>query len=254
MRVVQLSDCHLLSDPDLLFKGVNPAQHVQEALNHIARLQPSADLLVLTGDLAHDERVETYRWLKAQLNQTSIPFCLVPGNHDSPTLMDDEFGPQGGNPYGGFVIHRNGWSFLGLSTHRPNREEGYLGERQLSWCQSHLQALGETPTLVFMHHPPVAVGSPWIDRIGLHDSAAFAQCLIDAPQVKGIFCGHVHQPFAGLIGQTPVYTTPSTAVQFRPNTDVPQLTEERPAYRIIDLGKDAMQTETRSWCETSPVS
>ena len=245
MRIVQLSDCHLLSDPDQLFKGVNPADHVQRILKDLSTLEKPADLMVITGDIAHDEKEETYRWLFHQLRNQSIPFQLIPGNHDSPALIREQFGPQGEHPSDGFTTQLNGWSLIGLSTHIPKQEAGRIGKAQLAWCRSYLQAHARSPTLLFLHHPPIDVGSPWIDGIGLEDKALFAELVAQSPQVKAIFCGHVHQDQMAHIAQTPVYTTPSTAMQFEPKTKTTQLSKEPPAYRIIELVEEQVKTSIR---------
>ena len=54
-RIVQISDCHLFTDPAEELRGVQPHQAVLAALQHVTEHEGNADYLVISGDLAHDE-------------------------------------------------------------------------------------------------------------------------------------------------------------------------------------------------------
>jgi len=71
-----------------------------------------------------------------------------------------------------------------------------------------------TRTLLFVHHPPVAINVDWLDKIGLDGASDLVNLIEASLQIKVICAGHVHQEFAGRIGSTALYTTPSTCVQF----------------------------------------
>ena len=73
------------------------------------------------------------------------------------------------------------------------------------------------PTLLALHHPPIATGiAPW-DEIGLApaDRAALGRVLDAHPQVRRLVAGHVHQIITGSLAGRPVLTVPSTYVQAR---------------------------------------
>jgi Icc protein len=93
-----------------------------------------------------------------------------------------------------------------------------------------------------MHHPPISVASAWLDRIMLQNADELAAVLESAPQVRGIFCGHVHQEFDGKLGAIPVFTTPATGIQFAPRTDALQFDKLPPGFRVIDLDGDEFHT------------
>jgi Icc protein len=71
-----------------------------------------------------------------------------------------------------------------------------------------------TRTLLFVHHPPIAINVAWLDKIALDEAAELVDLIKASPQIKVICAGHVHQEFAGRIGAAAVFTTPSTSVQF----------------------------------------
>ena len=48
--------------------------------------------------------------------------------------------------------------------------------------------------MLFVHHPAISVGSPWLDEIGLQQPERFAEIVRDAPQVKLIVDGRTAFP------------------------------------------------------------
>jgi len=79
---------------------------------------------------------------------------------------------------------------------------GALSGEQLSWLR---ELLGdETPTLLFMHHPPDGI-------LREPDGDSLAAVLRDHPGVvKAIFSGHVHRFLQGEFADVPSYTVGST--------------------------------------------
>jgi Icc protein len=89
--------------------------------------------------------------------------------------------------------------------------------------------------LLFTHHPPIEVGSRWLDEIGLRDADALGQLLAAHGQVRLVVSGHIHQELAGSIAGACVQTTPAVAPQFRPRTAEFEIEPGPPAYRVIEL-------------------
>ena len=90
-----------------------------------------------------------------------------------------------------------------------------------------------------MHHPPIAVGTAWIDAIGLADRTVLADQVAASASCRGILAGHVHQAFTGRLGDCPIWTTPSTMRQFRPGATT--FTEDKavaPGWRWLALHDD----------------
>lgn len=228
LRIVQMTDLHLLGDAHARYRGLDTRQHFLDALALTRRLAP--DLLILTGDLAQDEATATYAWLHAQLQQSGLEWVWLPGNHDDPDKMQAFAEP---------VFHRTyaHWQLLGLSSHQPGQVEGWLDEQQLQRLQQALQQ--PQPLLVALHHPPIKVNSRWMDAIGLQNADAFWQ-LVDNPShqapLKLLLCGHVHQPLRVRQQQTLVLTTPATAAQFTPFSDDFSINDKGlPAIRLLRL-------------------
>ena len=85
----------------------------------------------------------------------------------------------------------------------------------VDWLAQRLDEDRETPTIVAMHHPPILVGLPWLDEIGLPESdrTALAALLARSPQVKRVVAGHVHRTVTATLGGCAVVTCASTNIQ-----------------------------------------
>jgi Icc protein len=240
VRLIQLTDLHLFADPAAELRGVSPRVRFEALL---AALQPewaAADRLIITGDLTHDDRRETYLALRELLVDWLDVLRVIPGNHDDPAVMRDVFGDrvQVAAERNVFSEEMGGWRLIGLDTHVSGTVAGRAGEQQLDWLAEQLKSATDRPALVCLHHPPVSIGSRWLDKVGLQDGTELNAILARHPQVRLVCCGHVHQESAIGGGGRTVLTTPATAVQFRPGTETQEIDGAAPGYRVIELNDD----------------
>ncbi|MFN0050547.1 MAG: phosphodiesterase [Planctomycetales bacterium] len=235
-RVVQLTDCHLFADPQEALRGVVTWPRFVAALVDIRRRVPDCQWLIITGDLTHDESRAAYQAVRRELGDWVDRVRVIPGNHDDRPLLGELF-PQGDTGPEGrqtFAVSASGWQLIGLDAQIPGKLPGELGEAQRSWLQGQLER-SPRPTLLFVHHPPIPVGSPWLDVIGLQDARELGELLRRFPQVRLVACGHVHQELAGSLGSATVLTTPAVGPQFRPRTAALEIDPAPPAYRVLEL-------------------
>ncbi|HEY9846754.1 MAG TPA: metallophosphoesterase, partial [Candidatus Caenarcaniphilales bacterium] len=85
--IAQLSDLHLFAEVEQQLMGVVTFDALQAVLEHLQALQPQPDILLLTGDLSHDETQASYECLQDLLALLKIPVYWLAGNHDSLPLM-----------------------------------------------------------------------------------------------------------------------------------------------------------------------
>ncbi|PMR69657.1 phosphodiesterase [Halomonas heilongjiangensis] len=237
MRLVQISDCHLHADPRARSRAGFPLRQLEAVIEAVNRERP--DVVLVTGDVSQDETAASYQLAARTLAKLSAPWFWLAGNHDAPALMAEtrELLDE---------LDLDTWRVLLLDTRVGGQPHGELGPERLGRLAERL-AEDERPTLLVMHHPPLAVGSAWLDEIGLEDREAFWETLAAFRQVKAIFCGHIHQAFTGyrqLAGspqrleerQVAVYGCPSTTDQFLPGAETFAVDEaSRPGYRVVDL-------------------
>lgn len=240
LRVVQISDLHLFADPEGELKGLKPQAGVTAVLKTIQERYPHVDQLISTGDHTHDELPATYLRLREILQPWLPQFHLVPGNHDDREVIHEVFGeycPPDVNRIR-FSFEAGGWQFFGLDSHVPGELYGEVGAEQWGWLEFEVGRESSKPTAIFLHHPPLPIGSPWMDKIGLRDAERLPRILKSNPQVKFVSHGHIHQEFQGDCSGIPVMSCPSAAVQFRPRTAELEVDTLSPGFRVFELNDD----------------
>ena len=243
IRIVQVTDTHLFRDADGLLAGVSTWKTFRAVLGQIERHHGDFDYLILTGDLAQDEELETYLMLREVLGDWIERCRIIPGNHDNranlrkvfPDLFAQDQGPLT------FALSSGDWKIVGLDSHLPGETKGRVDAEQFQWLKDQLTMDPSARTLLFIHHPPVAINVDWLDKIGLDEAADLVDLIKASPQIEVICAGHVHQEFAGQIGAAAMYTTPSTCVQFGARTEK-SFDTRAAGYRTFRLG-DGCNTE-----------
>jgi Icc protein len=250
-RILQLTDLHLFCDVDSTLKGIPTRKTLQSVVDAIRKEEGEFDRVVITGDHTHDEQPESYKIARGFFEPWIERLAIVPGNHDDRAVMQSVFGdvierlatgPVKDDDRIVFSFHCGQWLCLGLDTHAPGEVAGHFGERQADWLRAQLSDHGDNPSLLFCHHPPIDVGSEWMDRIGLKDRHRLLDVVQDYSSVRLICCGHVHHESEGHAGHVRVVTTPSTGIQFDPRGSEPQFANDPPGYRIIELAGDQLKT------------
>ena len=236
MDIIQISDCHLFADLDATLAGVNTAQTLLKVLQVITD-DEIPDLILVTGDVAHDEGRTTYEQFKGMLDKLDINYYCLPGNHDQPRYLKSVFGDNFVGQFHNFIW--NGWQIILLSTAMPGNVSGRLNSQQLAMLSNALHA-HRKPTVIFMHHHAVPIQCPWLDNIGLENADEFLAILHSTSAVKAVFCGHVHQEFIHHQNKIAFYGTPSTCFQFKPHSLTVEYDDALPAYRSIKLCKDGL--------------
>ena len=240
-RIVQITDCHLFADRHATLRDIATWPRFEAVLAAIEELSPAPELIVITGDTAHDEQVETYQRVREVFANRLSRLKMIPGNHDNRDALVKTFpescGLAGDRVH--FVIDSDAWRLIGLYSQIPGEVSGLLGVEQLDWFRNQLTTSNNRHIGVFVHHQPVDVGSSWLDAIGLQDGQALLSIAAEYPAARFISAGHVHQEFRVETGSTTVLTTPAVGPQFRPRSNEIQIQrDEPPAFRIFDLDAD----------------
>ena len=220
-------------------------QTLSAVIDHYLQDPWRADLVYLTGDLAQDESRGAYRNLCSAIDRLALPVDAVPGNHDNPEFMREELATYG------LCRERkiSGWTLIGLNSWQPGEAAGRLGDGELERLDIALERNAGRPVAVFLHHPPVNLGSAWIDRLGLEDRDAFFELAHRHANLRLIVFGHAHQAFAASEGTLDIVGTPSTGRQFKPKTVRFELDERPPAYRRFEFCADGSFSTELVWIE-----
>lgn len=211
--IAQISDPHVVERGTLLYGMIDTGAMLAAAVSRVIRLRPSPDLVVLSGDLVNDGTPSEYNWLRELLLPLPMPWQLMPGNHDDRGQLRAAFPEQGFSGDELCCARRevDDLRLLFLDTTIPGEEGGEIADAQLAWLDAAVDA--ERASLLFLHHPPFAIGIAGMDAIACRGADQLAQWLQRHPQVRAIACGHVHRPIFTSFAGRPAMTAPSVAHQ-----------------------------------------
>lgn len=237
-RLAHLTDTHLLAKPGATLRGVDPGLQFERVVASVARFHP--DLVLLTGDLAHDGEAASYRALHRALAPLNRPVLAIPGNHDQPAVLEEVFGRRP-------IVSRAGaWRIVLLNTRIAGRIGGSVRAEELEGAAKTLARTRGAPLLLALHHPPVSLGSPWLDVMELEGADRLAEWVTRQPALRLILSGHVHQAAHRKFAGRPLFTSPSTCVQFAPGSTRCVIADRRPAWRALWLQPDgSVQSRVR---------
>ncbi len=246
LRIVQLTDLHLFEHDQGWLDWHHDCRHVNThatlnaVLAEMNRQERHVDAVVVTGDIAQSPTELTYQRVRAWLGELRAPVYCLPGNHDDAALMRQVLAGQGVTAPDHVVLGR--WLLVLLDSTVAGQSAGTLGQGRLDALETLLTGHADRNAVVFIHHPPVAVGSAWLDRIGLRDGSALLTRLKRHRHVKAVVFGHIHQGFDAQWQHLRLLGTPSTCVQFLPRRAAHFYDRLPPAYRWIDLHPDGHLT------------
>jgi len=218
MTIVQMTDLHVVAKDRLCYRRVPTNAQLSQAVAHINALDPKPDAVIASGDLTDHGRVEEYDLLREILADLIPPVFVIPGNHDRREVLlkafaSESYMPPPDAPFVNYVIDTFPLRLIGLDTTVPEHDYGMMCEERLRWLDHTLRARADSPTLIFMHHPPFRTGVQWMDAAGLHGSRRMEQVVLLHRQVVRVACGHVHRPIYVAWAGTIASTSPSTCHQ-----------------------------------------
>jgi 3',5'-cyclic AMP phosphodiesterase CpdA len=212
--LVQLSDPHIGAD----WGGADSVAMLAAAIESVRELEPNPDAVLISGDLADHATDVEYEQVRELLAPLEAPLYVLPGNHDDRLMLRRHFDVPGadGQPVQ-YAVDLGPLRLVVLDSKRVGEDSGELDAERLAWLEATLAAAPSTPTLLAMHHQPLATGIPAFDSFGLplSDRQALGKVVQAHTQVRRIVCGHVHRAISTELGGRSVLAVPSTYVQAR---------------------------------------
>ncbi|HXA36134.1 MAG TPA: metallophosphoesterase [Steroidobacteraceae bacterium] len=249
MKILQITDPHLYGSAAGRLRGVETDSSLRTVLEDAFARVPDYSAVLVTGDLVQDDTAGYLRF-RSIFGNLKKPVLCIPGNHDEPEAMRRELA---GAPFQICGTHAaEGWQFIMLDSYDPGHVGGRLTVRELARLDA---ALERSPlhAMVCLHHHPVAMGSRWLDTVGLAQPDEFWRVIDKHAHVRAVVWGHVHQVYDGQRGNVRLFATPSTGAQFLPKSDRYAVDSLPPAYRHFELHTDGRIETTVHWIDSQPM-
>jgi Icc protein len=232
--VLQISDSHVSADPEANYRGQNADRNLQSLLPAMRDWAP--DLVLLTGDVSEDASPAAYQRVAELLAPVGATVLALPGNHDDPGVMKNPF-PLG--PWNGPFIQEAGpWALVLLDSTERGSISGSFSPDELARFDQGLRNSSAKNILVALHHQPVPVNAPWIDRYALECPDRFLQHVDRDARIKCIVWGHIHHDFRAERKGAILLGAPSTATNSLPETPRFTFDPAGPACRWLELYGD----------------
>ena len=205
MKIIHFSDIHIHEE---LIIGQDSIDRFQKALNHLSNNHLDSDLFVISGDLTHHGKLQSYKKLKEMLNNTNLPKHLFPklilGNHDNRKIFKSFF-TEVQFDENGFIQYEYNFEnkrFFFMDTNLSKTHQGHYCKQRMTWLENKLNlAKSEKKDIyLFMHHNPIAMAEEGGDYLGIQQKEELNKLICKfSDSIKHIFFGHQHLTVSGNI-------------------------------------------------------
>jgi 3',5'-cyclic-AMP phosphodiesterase len=267
MKIIHFSDIHI---HDQLIIGQDSIKRFKIALDHLKKNHLDSDLFVISGDLTHHGKIQSYKKLKKMIDSVKLPSHLFPklilGNHDNRETFKSYFKevPIDENGFIQYEINFKKKRFIFMDTNLEKTHRGYYCGKRIDWLKNKLfLAESEKKDIyLFMHHNPIATAEEDADYLGIEQKEELKKIFTKfSNSIKHIFFGHQHLTVSGnILGISfsaprsishPLVTNYSTKYRLgTANTD--------PNYNIILIKNDSLIVHSEdfikqdiNWFETT---
>lgn len=239
IRLVQITDTHLFEADDGCLLSVNTAESFRAVVKAVTNRGLQFDAILATGDISQDHTEASYQRFAQGIAHINAPCFWLPGNHDFKPSMSAILPRESSQiRHLDHQLLGDHWQLIMLDSQVLGVPHGRLSEQQLELLHTKLAEYPDRYTMVLLHHHPLLVGSAWLDQHALKGCDQFWQIVAQAPNVKAVVCGHVHQDMNREHHGVQVIATPSTCIQFKPNCNDFSLDKLSPGWREFELHND----------------
>lgn len=212
----QISDSHFMSKGKKIFDQIETYSQFVKVIDYCKILDPNPDFYIMSGDLIHDNPKYYHNYFEL-CNQLNKPYFLMMGNHDIRTNLKENIINKkliDKNGYLNFVINNFSLRIICLDTVIEGSTEGELTAASLDWLEEELKKDSNINTIIFMHHPPIEIGSILFDDIICKNGNEFLNLVKKYSNISKIIFGHVHCTYNCELKNLNLISCPSSSFQF----------------------------------------
>jgi len=228
----QISDVHIGGSDESV-------ERTRQVMRHLRTLR--LDAILVTGDIA-DELLRG-ELLGGELLRGELPLAVCPGNHDSVPEFEKLLGPANQ------ALRLDDVTIALADSSVPGHDHGYLADETLAWLDEVLSERPGIPAFVGMHHPPIELGIPYVDKIRLREPERLADLLSRHPNVAAVLTGHAHTAVSARFAGLPLVVAPgviSTALtSAETDAEFPISYDLPPAYALHIFDGEQLVTHFR---------
>ena len=218
---IQISDSHI--DDDKLVMGVDSQANLGAIVNMIS--DQNYDVLLISGDLAHNGTLESYQKLRKILNPIETKIYVLPGNHDDFSNLSQIFNQSF---LCNFII--GCWEVITIDSVQVGKVSGRLNHEQLHSLSQQISSSRAKYIALCLHHPPVSMQSNWDDEMSLENPEDLFAVIDQFNNIKAIMWGHAQQCSESNRNAVKLFSCPSTALQYNGQSGI--------AYNHYTLNED----------------
>ena len=213
--VGQISDSHFVGKNQKLFDKYDTYSRFIDTIKTCNKLKNKPDIYIISGDLIHDDDIfyNDFFELCSKLNKPVYPLM---GNHDKRESLKKYIKPNliDKNGYLNYVISSYPLKIICIDTAIENEIEGHITSSSMEWIEEELKKNQSKPVIIFMHHPPIEIGSVLFDHIKCNNGEKFINLIHQYNNVKEVIFGHVHCFFNKFINGVEFSSCPSASIQY----------------------------------------
>ena len=249
MLIAQISDTHITTPDPAEPKSVARIRALETFVAHINAMDEKPDLVIHTGDVTHGGEPQYYEVVKTVMSSLTIPVFFALGNRDKTDNLVAGLKDLGGaSAAGGFLMYSVDGFVVRLIAMDTQHRESNIGTTcsvRLAALEEMLKEAPDTPTALFMHHPPFEVTTSkypfqFDDKV-LAD--AFLDLVAHHKQVVHMFCGHAHRAFTVDLETCVATVVPSLPPDNRLG-DFEGGLKDQPLYQLHRWNPDTVRFET----------
>ena len=195
MLIAQISDLHIAGWNKKAYGIAPTAENLAHCVEHINQLTPKPNLVLVTGDITYDGRLEEAERAASLLDKLQYPYYIVPGNHDDRSTLWSVFGKHGcpgtNKDFINYVLEGYDIRLIGMDSTCAG-PGGEICNKQIDWLDNQLSMERNKPTIIFMHHPPAKCGVLETDEDGFIGADRLGNVIAQYNNILAILCGHIH--------------------------------------------------------------
>ncbi len=215
LLIGQISDTHFVSNNQKLFDKHDTHERLLDIVKTCNQLNDKPDFYIFSGDLIHDDE-SYYKDFFEICHKLERPIYPMMGNHDKRDFLkkyvkNNLIDNQG---YLNYTVSSEILEIICLDTAIEDQIEGNINPTSMEWLENMLKKSDGKPVIIFMHHPPVEIGSVLFDHIKCNNGQEFMNLIANYQNITDVMFGHVHCFFSKIINGIEFSSCPSGSIQY----------------------------------------